>query len=648
MNLQKVIVLASAILVSSLDAFSFVSVSTISVTTTSPNDCSTTTVTASGTLGAGNYSYSGATTSISGSTITVDVNYTSGLIILPVIIPFSQSISLGTLNSGSFTLIVRGMLNGTQSSTLNYSPSLVIASCCALEAGFTSDAPAYCMGDTVRLTDTSSSSATSFYWYLNGSLVDSTQNYSFVANTAGTNSIKLIVNDTCGTDSVVKTVNVLADPDLGPDTTVCSNRNYRLEVSILWNTITWTGGSTANFISVGNAGTYTVVVGSATGCVRRDTVTITQVGTALDLGPDQVYCPGDTAKLDAGSRWRSVIWSNGHTGPEYDVFFPATFYVYAVDTNFCAYWDTIDVSGSSFNLNVAGPDSICSGDTAQILVNGNWLNTQWSNGDTGSSAFLQMAGNYSVTSTSLDSCVQNITFDLAVIDYPEFQLSDTSLCEVDSVSYDYSALGTEFLWDDMSTSGLRTISSAGMISLRISNYNLCASEDSAMISFYSYPSVDLGPDQALCIGDTALLIASGSSSNVQWSTGQTDSSIRVITSGQYIVEVNNGVTCFDSDTIDISFQECDTSVTSINFFRVDLELRISPNPVSSTLFLERTETEFSTAEIMIFDLQGRKVWTLSGTLEKRKQIDVSKLESGMYILQVQAEGRIQSRMFRKL
>ncbi len=62
------------------------------------------------------------------------------IIVLPAITPFSQTVSLGTLSAGTYTLIVRGLLSGTVSSTLTVSPSLSVGSCCGINAGFTSNA----------------------------------------------------------------------------------------------------------------------------------------------------------------------------------------------------------------------------------------------------------------------------------------------------------------------------------------------------------------------------------------------------------------------------------------------------------------------------------------------------------------------------
>ena len=649
MKFLKLFTICLALLLGSFESFSFVQVSTVTVSTSSPNDCSSTSITASGTLGATNYIYDGTNVSISGSTITVDVKYISGFIVLPAITPFSQTVSLGTLSAGTYTLIVRGLLSGTVSSTLTVSPSLSVGSCCGINAGFTSNATTFCIGDTVKLTDTSSASATSFYWYENGSLLDSSQNLSYVASAAGSYDIKLMVLDTCGSDTAVQSIQVLENPDFGPDTSICINSTLRLEVSSAWDSISWTGDAFTNFISVSSPGTYEVRVIGETGCVRTDSIHVSMLGTPLDLGPDVVYCPGDTAHLDAGIGWRTAIWSNGFSGPQQDVYFPATFYVTAVDSNFCSFKDTITVSASVFNLNVQGPDSICFGDTAQISVSGNWLNTQWSNGDTGSVVLLQNSGNYSVSSMSIDSCVQNITFDLVVIDYPITSFVDTSICEGDSFLVDVTQSNSSYLWNDLSTNPQRSFSANGIYSVKITKASLCSIRDSFNLSVYTYPVVDLGADDTLCIGDSVFLDSGNPFAVNEWQDGSGNYSFIAKTSGVYYVNVSHFNLCSTTDTIVLSFIDCDSKgSTGLIDLAFEGSVKIYPNPSPDILSVEIHSSNDRAAKLIVSDLQGRQI--MFGEIvdvNLATQLDVSGLQSGMYFLSVEMEDQIETLPFYK-
>ncbi|MBK9732843.1 MAG: T9SS type A sorting domain-containing protein [Chitinophagaceae bacterium] len=74
--------------------------------------------------------------------------------------------------------------------------------------------------------------------------------------------------------------------------------------------------------------------------------------------------------------------------------------------------------------------------------------------------------------------------------------------------------------------------------------------------------VDLGNDTTLCNGDSLILIAGSSDAAYLWSTGATDSSITINSSGSYWVTTSNGA-CAVSDTIVITDTLCNP-VVSIN------------------------------------------------------------------------------------
>lgn len=71
-----------------------------------------------------------------------------------------------------------------------------------------------------------------------------------------------------------------------------------------------------------------------------------------------------------------------------------------------------------------------------------------------------------------------------------------------------------------------------------------------------YPLVDLGPDTVLCAADSLVLEAgpANAGTNRLWSTGDTTSSLTVITSGTYWLRASYG-TCAHSDTIRILFRK---------------------------------------------------------------------------------------------
>jgi len=84
--------------------------------------------------------------------------------------------------------------------------------------------------------------------------------------------------------------------------------------------------------------------------------------------------------------------------------------------------------------------------------------------------------------------------------------------------------------------------------------------DSIYIDVINTFKPDLGPDQWHCTGDIITLNSnySDSTATLMWNTGEETPSIEVITSGEYIIEVemfnpNTNSNCWSSDTVNINF-----------------------------------------------------------------------------------------------
>lgn len=81
----------------------------------------------------------------------------------------------------------------------------------------------------------------------------------------------------------------------------------------------------------------------------------------------------------------------------------------------------------------------------------------------------------------------------------------------------------------------------------------------------------------------------------------------------------------------------------LNFEKQVLENGISiyPNPVSNKLFIESNTTPYALVEIAIYDLSGKLMLSLNGSSANEVLVleEVNKLEKGIYILQVKANGQ---------
>ena len=109
---------------------------------------------------------------------------------------------------------------------------------------------------------------------------NSSTNDSLLIGSKGTYWVK--VTDTAGcsnSDTITVSTGVLPVVNLGPDTTLCSNQLFPLEVDSGYAKYTWNGPNnytdSTRSVNVTNSGSYKVVVESNDGCINQDSLLLT-------------------------------------------------------------------------------------------------------------------------------------------------------------------------------------------------------------------------------------------------------------------------------------------------------------------------------------------------------------------------------------
>ena len=287
--------------------------------------------------------YNGGAFSVSGNTITVTLDYSLGPICLGAIGFDVQTINLGMLPAGTYSVVVQGVLNSSVVSTLN--TSLTVNSCCTAIPAFTRSKNTICVGDSIYFNNTSTG-ATNQQWYENNTSVGSGTHYGKRYNTIGSYSIKLVVDGAGCSDSITKTVTVTAPPsiDLGQDIDICPGGQAVLDAGSGRDSVLWSDQSTLRNLVVTNAGTYYVEV-FKNGCSDKDTVVVGLHNVIdVDLGNDTIICAGDTLELDATLTGATYKWQNNTTQSSFKVSAAGTYHVERTDANGCKARDTITVT----------------------------------------------------------------------------------------------------------------------------------------------------------------------------------------------------------------------------------------------------------------------------------------------------------------
>ncbi|WP_158552489.1 gliding motility-associated C-terminal domain-containing protein [Spirosoma telluris] len=118
---------------------------------------------------------------------------------------------------------------------------------------------------------------------------------------------------------------------------------------------------------------------------------------------------------------------------------------------------------------------------------------------------------------------------------------------------------TRYLWQDGSTSSIRTITQAGTYFVTATT-GVYSVTDTLHVRIL--PPVVLPQDTTLCRGEKLTLIPNYPGHALHWSTGSTDSTLTVSQAGQYWVKVDSH-TCPIADTINVQVIDCPDNVPNI-------------------------------------------------------------------------------------
>lgn len=133
---------------------------------------------------------------------------------------------------------------------------------------------------------------------------------------------------------------------------------------------------------------------------------------------------------------------------------------------------------------------------------------------------------------------------------------DTTLCELEQLQVDATSTSSEYLWSTGETTSGITITGPGVYDVTVTKTDtFCIANDRIEVDYIALPEADLGEDQSLCNGDTAILYATFEPAEYRWPDGSTEDSLLVTSAGNIQLEVQNSCGVV-SDVVAIRFETC--------------------------------------------------------------------------------------------
>ncbi len=373
------------------------------------------------------------------------------------------------LNAGTYTLVVTNVNNCSASAStdvvVNVTPTVTA-----------SNTGAYCAGHTISLSAVSD--ATSFAWSGPSGFTSAEQNPTIehaTTNNGGTYTVVVTSASGCTAEaSTVVVVNANSAATASNTGAYCEGQTIALQTTST-GSYAWSGPNgftstlqnpTIDNATTANAGTYTLVVTNANGCITEaNTEVVVNTNPTLTASNTGAYCAGETISLSAASDATSFAWS----GP------------------------------NGFTSTLQNP-------TIENAVTTN-------------------AGTYTVVATSANGCVVNASTNVVVNAAPTANASNTgAYCEGQTITLQTTATGT-YAWsgpngfsstEQNPTIGNATTANAGTYTLVVTSANECAAEATTEVVVNATPTLIASNTGAYCAGETISLSAASDAASFVW------------------------------------------------------------------------------------------------------------------------------------
>ena len=225
----------------------------------------------------------------------------------------------------------------------------------------------------------------------------------------------------------------------------------------------WSTGANTSSITVDVPGTYYVQATNASNCTKVDSFTVTRLNNpVVSISGDNLVCESSPHILTASGAG-TYQWSTGEN-TEAITITPTTTTTYTVtgiDANGCSTEVSKVVNVEALpDVHISGNSTICEGDSTVFTAsNGNTY--LWSTGSTSNQITVSVAGNYSVTATSVNGCTASAAATLTVNPTPSASIAGSpTLCEHTTQQLVASG-GQTYPWNNGSTQNTITINKGG-------------------------------------------------------------------------------------------------------------------------------------------------------------------------------------------
>ena len=348
-------------------------------------------------------------------------------------------------------------------------------------------------------------------------------------------------------------------------------------------TYLWSNGSADQTATGLIAGTYTVTVTDANGCIKTASATVLQPATALSASitaQTNPNCQGNstgaaTVTASGGTGLYTYLWIDGQTGATASNLGAGTYIVTVTDANGCTAVASVvleDPSGVSATItaqNNVSCNGASTGSATVTAVGGSGVYTYlWSGGQVTATATSLAAGTYTVTVTATGGCtaiafveITQPTLLLAQIVSFSNETCSTSNNGTATVNATGGVTPYTYLWP--ATAGGQTTETAislmaGTYIVTVTDFNTCATTTSVLISqpgVLTVAAAQATPVSCFSGSNGSATATPGGGTTPYtylWDNGSADQTATGLTAGTHTVTLTDANGCSATTTVIIT------------------------------------------------------------------------------------------------
>ncbi len=404
-----------------------------------------------------------------------------------------------------------------------------------------------CEGGTIELTATGGFSS---YLLSTG---DVTQN--IIVDEVGYYAVLGITSNGCEVYSPELEVTLQpTEITITGDTTFCEGSSVVLSVTAGFDTYEWSDGSMGNDQSFDQGGLLTVTATSSTGCTAQSSVTLVSYALPeVSIVGSTSFCPGGAAELSSDGVFEDYVWTDMSTSANLTVTVAGNYGLTVTDVNGCEGSDEVTVEEQTeLNPVISGDLSYCEGGNTTLGVGSGYMSYSWSNGSDGPTAQIDSPGPVTVFVTDAFGCSGETSVEVLENANPTITITgETYFCSGDTATVSVEDLYATYQWSTGSTGSTTSVSTAGMISLLVTDSNGCEGGDDFEVTEAPLPAPGITGDFSYCPGQSTTISGESGFVSYSWTGGATTESLAVDTVGVYELVVVDANGCMGSNSVNV-------------------------------------------------------------------------------------------------